>query len=188
MTQQTDTAIKTGPPAQRPVQRPARPASSSKLRPTARSLPIALLRARETVMEPIRDMLHSSGISEQKWRILRVLDEAGPLEQTVIAHSCCLMVSSLTRLLTAMQAEGLLTRADDERDRRKTIVTVTDSGRRLIHSHADQSRAIFARLETRYGADRLETLLDLLEDMQALDLKDGNGTALDAYKANGATQ
>ena len=182
MANQTDTALKARPSAENRAQNRAK----SELRPTARSLPIALLRARETVMEPIRDMLHSSGISEQKWRILRVLDEAGPLEQTVIAQSCCLMVSSLTRLLTAMQAEGLLTRADDERDRRKTIVSVTEAGRRLIHSHADQSRAIFATLETRYGADRLETLLDLLEDMQCLDLKDSDETARDAYKTDGA--
>ncbi|MEM9678128.1 MAG: homoprotocatechuate degradation operon regulator HpaR [Pseudomonadota bacterium] len=188
MAQQTDTAIKPRPPAQNTGQRPDKRLVKSKLRPTARSLPIALLRARETVMEPIRDMLHSSGISEQKWRILRVLDEAGPLEQTVIAQSCCLMVSSLTRLLTAMQAEGLLTRADDERDRRKTIVTVTEDGRRLLHSHADQSRAIFDTLEARYGADRLEVLLDLLEDMQALDLKDDDETKEDEYPLTGATQ
>lgn len=147
-----------------------------RLRPTARSLPIALLRARETVMEPIREMLHSSGISEQKWRILRVLDEAGPLEQTAIARSCCLMLSSLTRLLTAMQTEGLLTRANGARDRRKSIVTITDRGRDLIQNHADQSSMIFAKLETRYGPQRLETLLDLLEDMQALNLTDDDST------------
>ena len=43
------------------------------LRRTGRSLPIALLRARETVMGPIRDMLTTSGVNEQKWRVLRVV-------------------------------------------------------------------------------------------------------------------
>ncbi|MEL6746111.1 MAG: hypothetical protein AAFO68_11710, partial [Pseudomonadota bacterium] len=77
---------------------------------------------------------------------------------------------------------------DDERDRRKTIVTVTEDGRRLLHSHADQSRAIFDTLEARYGADRLETLLDLLEDMQAIDLKDDDETAENEHPLTGATQ
>ena len=49
----------------------------AKLRRTSRSLPIALLRARETVMAPIREMLAESDINEQKWRVLRVLDEVG---------------------------------------------------------------------------------------------------------------
>ena len=57
------------------------------LRRTDRSLPIALLRAREAVMEPVRDMLAASGLSEQKWRVLRVVDEAEALEQSRSAHS-----------------------------------------------------------------------------------------------------
>ena len=36
-------------------------------------LPIALMRAREQVMAPIRNMLADSGITEQQWRVLRVL-------------------------------------------------------------------------------------------------------------------
>jgi len=45
------------------------PSDKINLGSTDRSLPIALLRARETVMEPVRDMLSESGISEQKWRV-----------------------------------------------------------------------------------------------------------------------
>ncbi len=56
------------------------------LRRTARSLPIALLRARERVMGPIREILNESGISEQKFRVLRVVEESGPMEQTALAN------------------------------------------------------------------------------------------------------
>ena len=38
---------------------------------TSRSLPIALIRAREGVMAPIREMLAETGITEQQWRVLR---------------------------------------------------------------------------------------------------------------------
>jgi homoprotocatechuate degradation regulator HpaR len=135
------------------------------LRRTDRSLPIALLRARETVMAPIRVMLSKSGISEQKWRVIRVLAEAGPMEQTALAERACLLLPSLTRMLRAMEGEGLLTRAADENDGRKSIVTVTAKGRQVITDHAAASRAIFLELEKRFGAKRLETLLDLLEDL-----------------------
>jgi homoprotocatechuate degradation regulator HpaR len=135
------------------------------LRQTDRSLPIALLRARETVMAPIRVMLSESGISEQKWRVIRVLAEAGPLEQTALAERACLLLPSLTRMLRAMESEGLLTRAPDARDGRKSIVSITEKGRSVITDHAPFSQEIFKDLETRFGAERLEQLLDLLEDL-----------------------
>jgi homoprotocatechuate degradation regulator HpaR len=101
---------------------------SQPLRRTRRSLPIALLRARETVMGPIREMLSQSDINEQKWRVLRVLDERGPCELTQVAKDACLLLPSLTRIIRAMEEEGLASRSTDEVDRRKTIATITDAG------------------------------------------------------------
>ena len=140
------------------------------LRRTRRSLPIALLRARETVMGPIREMLSQSDINEQKWRVLRVLDERGPCELTQVAKDACLLLPSLTRIIRAMEEEGLVTRATDPEDRRKTIATITDAGRALIVAHLAESNAIFARLERDFGHEKLEELLDLLDELQALDL------------------
>ena len=140
------------------------------LRRTRRSLPIALLRARETVMGPIREMLSQSDINEQKWRVLRVLDERGPCELTQVAKDACLLLPSLTRIIRAMEEEGLATRATDPEDRRKTIATITDAGRTLIVAHMAESNAIFARLERDFGHEKLEELLDLLDELQALDL------------------
>ena len=141
------------------------------LRRTRRSLPIALLRARETVMGPIREMLAQSDINEQKWRVLRVLEERGPTELTLVAKDACLLLPSLTRIIRAMEDEGLATRATDDTDRRKSIATITDAGRALILAHMAESNAIFARLDRDFGHDKLEQLLDLLDELQTLDLQ-----------------
>ena len=146
------------------------PSARPAIRRTSRSLPISLLRARETVMGPIREMLAESGINEQKWRVLRVLDEEGPMEQTALARRACLLLSSLTRILKTMEAEGLLQRATDSADRRKSIVSVTEKGRNLIYAHLPQAEAVFQRLQARYGAEKMERLLDLLEDLHGVDL------------------
>jgi homoprotocatechuate degradation regulator HpaR len=140
------------------------------LRRTRRSLPIALLRARETVMGPIREMLLQSDINEQKWRVLRVLEERGPTELTQVAKDACLLLPSLTRIIRAMEEEGLVARAADTEDRRKAIATITEAGRGLIRAHMAESNAIFARLERDFGHDKLEQLLDLLDALQTLDL------------------
>ncbi len=140
------------------------------LRRTERSLPIALLRARETVMGPIRDMLATSGVNEQKWRVLRVVQERGPLELTHVAREACLLLPSLTRIVRAMEDEGLILRTTPQEDRRKTVVAITNSGRALIRAHAGASQAIFDQLAQDFGPENLETLLDLLEKLQTVDL------------------
>lgn len=133
-------------------------------------MPIALLRARETVMGPIREMLSQSDINEQKWRVLRVLEERGPTELTQVAKDACLLLPSLTRIIRAMEDEGLATRATAPDDRRKSIATITEAGRALIVAHMAESNAIFARLERDFGHEKLEQLLDLLDELQRLDL------------------
>jgi homoprotocatechuate degradation regulator HpaR len=146
------------------------PDASAPRRQTRRSLPIALLRARETVMGPIRDMLARSGINEQKWRVLRVLDESGAMELSTLAAEACLLLPSLTRMVRPMEDEGLITRLVPEDDRRKVIVTVTDKGRALIADHLAESTAIFSEIELGFGQARLEALLDLLEDLRNLQI------------------
>jgi homoprotocatechuate degradation regulator HpaR len=141
------------------------------LRKFRRSLPIALLRARETVMGPIRDMLAVSGVNEQKWRVLRVLQEKGPLELSQVAHEACLLLSSLTRMVSPMETEGLIVRHTPPEDRRKTVIAITEAGVGLIRAHAGQSAAIIGQIETALGSDRLELLLDLLEELQSMDLR-----------------
>ena len=61
---------------------------------TGRSLPIALIRARVGVMSPIRDMLSETGITEQQWRVLRVLAEFGRMDTKTLAD----LLDLLTRL------------------------------------------------------------------------------------------
>lgn len=141
------------------------------LRQTRRSLPIALLRARETVMGPIREMLSSSGVNEQKWRVLRVLQEKGPLELTPLSQEACLQLPSLTRMVRPMEEEGLISRTTPAEDRRKAVVAITEAGERLVRDHSAQSSAIFRQIEEEFGAGQLEMLLDLLEDLQKLDLR-----------------
>jgi homoprotocatechuate degradation regulator HpaR len=145
------------------------------LRLTRRSLPIALLRARERVMEPIRDMLGRSGVSEQKWRVLRVLDEGGAMDLTRLATESCLLLPSLTRMVGPMQAEGLIATERPAADRRRVVVAITAQGRALLARHAAESAAIFARIEDEFGPERLEALLDLLEHLRGLDLRRGRG-------------
>jgi homoprotocatechuate degradation regulator HpaR len=150
----------------KPDPRPAN--GSTHFGPTSRSLPIALLRTRERIMVPIREMLQQSGISEQQWRILRVVDEAGEMEQTAIAQAACLQLPSLTRILRSMENDGLVGRKTDDADRRRTLVSITPAGRVLIAKHRARNADIFSTIETKFGREKLDLLLDLLDELQKI--------------------
>lgn len=129
---------------------------------TSRSLPIALIRAREGVMAPIRDMLSETGITEQQWRVLRVLSEHGQLDTSTLAEQASLLFPSLTRIANTMREKGLLTQTRDDKDRRRQIVQITAKGQKIIDDNKDQAAQIVADFKSILGTEQYETLLDLL--------------------------
>ena len=142
---------------------------------TSRSLPIALLRARERVMGPIRAMLADVGVTEQQWRVLRVLDESGPMEPTRIGERACLLLPSLTRILQKLEAKELIRRKPDKSDGRRQIIRITPRGAELIASNLDRSVELMIRIRDRMGPERYEALLDLLNELDRPDSEGGGG-------------
>lgn len=136
---------------------------TSRLPTTARSLPIALIRAREGVMAPIRDMLADTGITEQQWRVLRVLAEYGAMDTKTLADRSSLLFPSLTRIAATLREKGLVTQTRDDKDRRRQFVEITPEGQKIIDDHAELAAEIVEGFKTTLGAQDYETLLDLLE-------------------------
>lgn len=140
---------------------------------TNRSLPIALLRAREKVMGPIRSMLMDVGVTEQQWRVMRVLNECGTLDPTEIAERSCLLLPSLTRILQTLEGKELISRAPHPTDRRKQQVTITEVGQQMILDNMQESQRLNAWLRDSFGDEKLEALLDLLNELDALERLEG---------------
>ena len=135
---------------------------TEKLPRTRRSLPIALIRAREGIMSPIREMLAETGITEQQWRVLRVLAENGEMGTKTLAQQSSLLLPSLTRIATAMVNKGLITQARDTTDRRRQMIDITPQGLKIIEDRMEQTAEIIAGFRATLGDENYETLLDLL--------------------------
>ncbi len=135
---------------------------------TSRSLPIALLRARERVMGPVRKMLSDAGVTEQQWRVLRVLKEEGSQEPTHIAERACLLLPSLTRILQKLETKGLIRRHTHPGDKRRQIVEITDRGATIIEDNIDVTLHLAEEIKAQLGPERHEALLDLLNDLHDL--------------------
>jgi homoprotocatechuate degradation regulator HpaR len=143
-----------------------RAAQASGLRPLRRSLPMTLLRAREAVMERFRAMLRDNGLTEQQWRVIRVLAEREPLEVSDLAARSFLLPPSLSRILKFLTEKRLITRRALNADQRRHAVSLTAAGRRLFQRVAPSSEAIYRELEEAFGRKNLEQLYALLSDLE----------------------
>ena len=130
---------------------------------TSRSLPIALIRAREGVMAPIRDMLSETGITEQQWRVLRVLTEFGRMDTKTLADRSSLLFPSLTRIAATLREKGLVTQTRDDKDRRRQFIEITPDGQKIIDQRIPHAAQIVAGFKEILGVEDYETLLDLLQ-------------------------
>jgi homoprotocatechuate degradation regulator HpaR len=139
----------------------------AKPRQTRRSLPMALLKAREAVMEQFRPMLSRHGVSEQQWRVIRVVAEAGRLDASEVAARASILAPSLTRMIRSIEKRKLITRRRDVNDRRRVIIEIAPAGEALIALAMPESSAIYRKIETKLGKAKLEQLLDLLEEINS---------------------
>ena len=116
-------------------------------------------------------MLAGVGITEQQWRVLRVLDEVGPMDPTRIATEACLLLPSLTRILQKLEEKELIVRRRDLKDRRRQIIDVSDAGRQLIIEKIEFNRKLTAATRDRLGEAKYNLLLDLLNELDRFDEK-----------------
>ena len=136
--------------------------ASIPMRDFSRSLPMALLRARESVMRHFRPSLRAHGLTEQQWRILRALSSHGEIEVTELAVVAYLLGPSLSRILRDLEARRLIKRRLVKSDLRRSIVAITARGMKLIEAVAPSSEAIYAEIARRFGARKLADLQDML--------------------------
>jgi homoprotocatechuate degradation regulator HpaR len=133
-----------------------------------RSLPMALLRAREAVMAHFRPLLAERDFTEQQWRVLRVLDEFGAMDPTELSERSVILTPSMTRILRALEERGMIRRERHDGDGRRQVIHLSDLARSAIAVASPASNQAHGELERQYGAERMEQLLDMLADLGRL--------------------
>lgn len=135
-----------------------------------RNLPRLLLQAREAVMTHTRPSLREHGLSDQQWRVLRVLGEhanstgaAVGVETGRVAREAFLLGPSLTGVLTRMERDGLIERSRCSQDARRTVVRATQLGLSKVAKLSEAIEAHYAWMESELGKQKLAQLYQLLD-------------------------
>jgi homoprotocatechuate degradation regulator HpaR len=137
--------------------------------PSRRNLPLVLLHAREAAMAHFRPILKHHGLTDQQWRVIRVLSEAAaPLEPGRIADACKILGPSLTGILTRLDEVGLIDRAWSPVDQRRQRVSLTPKGRALVDRMTPLIDRQYGVIEDAIGRETLDAIYDTLDRVTAL--------------------
>ena len=134
-----------------------------------RNLPRLLLQARESVMAHTRPSLREHGLSDQQWRVLRVLGEHGTVETGRVAREAFILGPSLTGVLARMERDGLVRRERDADDQRRSVVEATARGLKLVEKLSRAIEAHYEWMEKSLGKQKLAQLYELLDEVIELE-------------------
>lgn len=129
------------------------------------SLPMLLLRAREATMGHFRPLLSDSGLTEQQWRVLRVLWERNGTEARDLAERAMMLRPSLTGVIDRLERDGLVERRSDGADGRKVRLWLTRKARRLYERLSPQLEKEYARMQARLSESGWNNLYAALEQL-----------------------
>ena len=97
----------------------------------SRSLPMMLYRTLDTVMPRFRKIFSEFGLTEQQWRVLRVLWQHEQLAFRELAGLTLIPAPSLVGVVDRLTKSGLAERRRSAIDRRNVFVQATSKGQAL---------------------------------------------------------
>jgi DNA-binding MarR family transcriptional regulator len=110
------------------------------------------------LLRRVRRVDEATGLSAARLSALSVVVFGGPTTLGALARAEQVTAPTMSKLVDALEREGLVTRLADERDRRAVLVRPTAEGERILvegrRRRIDELAALFGEL----SPDELETL------------------------------
>ncbi len=121
-----------------------------------------LLQARESTMFLFRPMLRQFGLTDQQWRVIRVLATNKQIEAFELSQQSMILPPSLTRILKNLEEKGFVKRSTDIGDQRKVLVSLSARGQKKYQQVVPASEKIYRSIERKLGKRELTGLLNQL--------------------------
>jgi len=137
------------------------------MKPFDTSLPMVLYRTLDAVMPGFRAIFARFGLTEQQWRVLRVLWERDGSPLVALAEATLIQAPSLVGVVDRLQRNGLVQRRRSRRDRRVVRVCLTDQGRALKSQVTPLVDEAYAQLEASVSRSEWADLLAVLSKITA---------------------
>lgn len=127
------------------------------------SLSMMLLKARESTVSSMKPVLNDYDITEQQWRVIRVLFRFGEINAQKLAQEACILSPSLSRIMARLAADGIILRKVDYLDQRAQNIRLSAKGKRLHNKIQPVIEKQFEELSDAVGKETISDLLGLLQ-------------------------
>ena len=101
---------------------------------TAAEVGQAYLELHHRVHRIVDQAMCASGLSLARAKVLMKLCDRGPMNQATLAGLLNFAPRSVTDVIDALERDGLVSRAEDQHDRRARVVSLTPAGRRAYET------------------------------------------------------
>jgi len=132
------------------------------------SLTLTLLQAREAAMGFFRPLLNQNKLTEQQWRVIRVLAEHGQMENQQLAERTCILKPSMTGVLARLERDGLVRRHKPANDLRRVHVCLSAEGQARFDAMQDAVAQHYQQIEKQFGPQNMRQLLRLLDEFKTI--------------------
>jgi len=129
------------------------------------SLPMMLYRTLDTVMPRFRKIFNDSGITEQQWRVLRVLWEHEAVTINRLAELTLIPAPSLVGIVDRLERDERVIRQRSQADRRKVNVVLIAKGIELEDQVMPRVAAAYADLKQSVDSTTWEQVLRGLQEI-----------------------
>ena len=153
----------------------------------SRSLPMMLYRALDTVMPRFRTIFNEFGLTEQQWRVLRVLWEQEDIAFHALAGTTLIPAPSLVGVIDRLSKAGLVERRRSEADRRKVSVRATRKGQALEGRVRPRVEQAYAELRGAIDRNEWKQLIDSLDRLASIGQDGTNEKTTDRRKRKTGT-
>ena len=134
-----------------------------------RSLPMVLYRALDGVMPGYRALFAQHGLTEQQWRVLRVIWTDRNVTSRALSRRTLISAPSLVSIIDRLEGKGLVNRVRSVSDRRAVHVVATAEGRALQERVMPEVAAVDAALRERVSAAEWDAMEATLRKLAAAD-------------------
>ena len=131
----------------------------------SRSLPMMLYRTLDTVMPRFRKIFNDFGITEQQWRVLRVLWEHDAVTINRLAELTLIPAPSLVGIVDRLERREFVIRQRSQADRRKVNVVLIAKGVELEDQVMPRVAAAYADLKRSVDSRSWDLLLQGLQEI-----------------------
>lgn len=131
------------------------------------NLTLLLLSVREKVRRDFLPALRKAGLTNQQWRILRILYERGDSGINQLSNDCVIMRPSVASIIPRLEKANFVVRNKVPGDKRRTSISLTAKGRDKVEEILPMFADLYQRLEDRLGKPELDELFAVLRKVNA---------------------